>query len=431
MHTLSRGFWIAVLVASSSAHVVAASAGGSEPLPPPTYTLTLAEARASALASSPELRREAAAVDELRGRLLGARTYPFNPFAELEGANRDGADGSSTDRALSLSQEVEIGGQRGKRAAAAEAALAAAESRYERRRREVLAAVERAFAETVRGRELLAVAAADVELTRGLLSYQERRLEAGAGTQINVNLARASTGRAVRRHLQAAAAWAEARARLAEAAGLDPAAPPGAAGGLPASPAPMPHLATLIEPALAARTDLTASRQERSRAERRVALERSLAVPNLNLGTYVAEEEGDEIAGLRIGIAIPLFQRNQGDIAEARAGLEGADAEVAAGELRVRRELVAAYSRYRAAGDALTALTGLVVENLEDSLELLRRAVDAGELSATDVLLLRRDLVEGRREHIEAAGELWLARTDLELAAGRDLAAAPREECTR
>jgi outer membrane protein TolC len=49
--------------------------------------------------------------------------------------------------------------------------------------------------------------------------------------------------------------------------------------------------------------------------------------------------------------------------------------------------------------------------------------VEAGELSATDVLLLRRDLVEGRREQIEAAGELWLARTDLELAVGVDLSA--------
>lgn len=58
---------------------------------------------------------------------------------------------------------------------------------------------------------------------------------------------------------------------------------------------------------------------------------------------------------------------------------------------------------------------------LEESLELLRRAVEAGELSATDVLLLRRELVEGRREQIEAAGELWFAQNDLELAVGADL----------
>lgn len=57
-----------------------------------------------------------------------------------------------------------------------------------------------------------------------------------------------------------------------------------------------------------------------------------------------------------------------------------------------------------------------MVGTLEESLGLLRRAVDAGELSATDVLVLRRELVEGRREQIDAAGELWLARTELELA---------------
>jgi len=413
------------VVAGIAIGLAAAAPLRAQPAP---RELTLEAALAGAEANSPELRAGAAAVEEVRGRLLSARTYPYNPTLEAEGADRDGPEGSSTDRGITLSQEIEIAGQRGKRAAAAEAALAAAEARYARRRREVLAGVERAFAGAVLARELLAVARADVELTENLLSLEQRRLDAGAGTRIEVNLARAAAGRAVRRVQEATAGWQEARARLAEAAGLDPAAPPSPVGDLPTSGAALPPLDELVRRALDSRTDLAALRRERERAERRIRLERSLAIPNLEVGAFASSEEGDDLNGLRAGIAIPLFNRNQGGIAESEAESAHAAAEVAAAELAATREVAAAYARYRAAAEAVSALEELVVETLGESLDLLRRAVEAGELSATDVLLLRRELVDGQRERIEAAGELWLAGTDLELAAEADLAAVAAEE---
>jgi cobalt-zinc-cadmium efflux system outer membrane protein len=395
---------------------------------PPAPELTLEAALAEAEATSPELRAGAAAVEEARGRLISARTYPYNPAIEVEGADRSGPIESTTDRGVALSQELEIAGQRGKRTDAARAGLAAAEARYARRRREVFAAVARAFGETVRARELLEVSRVDVELTRSLLSFEERRLEAGAGTQIEVNLARAAAGRAVRRFQEAMAARNEARARLAEATGLDPATPPEAVGRLPVAAADLQPLEELTRRALAGRSDLAALRRDREQAERRVVLERSLAVPNLELGAFASREEGDDLTGLRAGIALPLFNRNQGGIAEAEAAVGRVAAEVAAAELTAAREVAAAYAHYQAAAEALAALEGLVVETLEESLDLLRRAVEAGELSATDVLLLRRELIEGQREQIETAGELWLARNDLELAVGTDLPEAAREE---
>jgi cobalt-zinc-cadmium efflux system outer membrane protein len=388
-----------------------------------TGGLTLDAALARARADSPELRASAAAVEEARGRVVGARTYPHNLVVELEGAERRGPEDAITDRGVALSQEIEIAGQKSRRLAAARADLASAEARHARRRTEVLAAVERSFAAVVRDRELRDVALVDVDLTRNLLRFEERRLAAGAGTQIEVNLARAAAGRAIRRLQTESASWQASRSRLAELVGLDPAAPPSAAAGLAEAPVTVPSLDELIRYSLADRSDLRALRRERERGEREVQLARARAVPNLELGAFASREEGDDILGLRLGIALPLFDRNQGGIARAEATADRLAAELIAAELRARREVAAAYSRYRAASEVVTALEGLVVETLEESLELLRRAVEAGELSATDVLLLRRDLVEGRREQIEAAGELWLARTDLELAVGVDLSA--------
>ena len=388
---------------------------------PAASSLTFEEARSAALSGSPELARQSARVAEARARLVAGRTYPHNPVAGIEAADRGGADGSSTDRALNLSQVVEIAGQRRRRTTVAEAALAAAEARFEHRRRQVLAAVDGAYAATVRSRELEAVANIDLRLTRDLLNFEERRLEAGAGTQIAVNLARAATGRAVRRHQRAAAAHREARARLAQVAGLDPARPPTVEGRLPGWAAPVPALDEMATTAIEARADLFAFRSDLEAAERDVGLQRSLAIPDLEIGAYVADEEGDDIVGVRAGIALPIFNRNQGGIAQARAAVDRAEAEVALEVLEVRRQVTVAHAHYQATAEALTALADLVVVNLEDSLDLLSKAVDAGELSATEVLLLRRELVEGRREHVEAAAELWLALVDLELAAATDL----------
>ena len=163
-------------------------------------------------------------------------------------------------------------------------------------------------------------------------------------------------------------------------------------------------------------------------AERRTRLERSLALPDLPVAAFAAREEGDDVAGLRLGLSLPLFDRNQGRIAEAAAAASRQAAEVDLAELAVGRQVAAAHSRHRAAAEALPALTGLVVDNLEGSLDLLRRAVEEGELSTTDVLLLRRELVEGQREQIEVAGEMWLARVELELAVGGGVGIAIESE---
>jgi len=336
----------------------------------------------------------------------------------LEGAERDGAGGSTTDRGVTLSQQIEIAGQRGKRAAAGEAAQAAAVRRFERRRQEVIADVEQAFALALGAWDLMEVAAADVALTRNLLEFERRRLEAGAISQIQLNVARATAGRSERRHQETRAEWFAARSRLAEAAGLDPSRPPIPVGSLSPPPAEIAALESLVSTALARRADLDSLKQEQERARRQLKLERSLAVPDLRLGAFNGRDEGDSITGVGLGLVIPVFNRNKGGIVEARAAVDRTGAETRNVELAVLQEVTEARARLEAAAAARDALSELVVGTLEDSLDLLRRSMEAGKVSATDVLVLRRELVEGQREYVQAAVEAWVARVELELATG-------------
>jgi len=399
----------------------ASRAAAATPAVEDESSVTLEQAKSAALAHSPVIRAAEAEVEEARGRLVAAQTYPYNPEVVLDGAERDGAGGSTTDRGVTLSQQIEIAGQRGKRAAAGEAAQAAAVRRRERRRQEVIADVEQAFALALGARELMEVAAADVALTRNLLEFERRRLEAGAVSQIQLNVARATAGRSERRFQETRAEWFAARSHLAEAAGLDPAKPPIPAGSLPASPAEIAALESLVSTALARRPDLDSLKQEEERARRQLKLERSLAIPDLRLAAFTGRDEGDDITGVALGLVIPVFNRNKGGIVEARAAVDRTGAETRKVELALLQEVTEARARLEAATAARDALSELVVGTLEDSLDLLRRSMEAGKVSATDVLVLRRELVEGQREYVEAAVEAWVARVELELATGGEI----------
>ncbi|RMH23312.1 MAG: TolC family protein, partial [Acidobacteria bacterium] len=197
-------------------------------------------------------------MDEVASERIAARTYPHNPQLSLEAADRRSPAGSTVDRGLSLSQEIEVAGQRRWRIAAAGEALAAAEADFLRLRRLLAFRVESAFAEAVRERELLAVTETDAALAREVLDFARRRLARGAATQIEVNLAQAAAGRAARAVERSRAAYAAACSRLAELAGVDPTAPPEPAGELPLPDSPPPPLSELLAQAMARRADLGA-----------------------------------------------------------------------------------------------------------------------------------------------------------------------------
>ncbi len=382
-------------------------------------SITLEQALALAFERSPRIQESAARVALAEGVLLGARTYPFNPVLEAERASRDDGHERTSDREIALSQEIEIAGQRGKRVASASAAAEAARAAFDRSRQELATRVEWAFATVLRARELSTLAAFEREVAAELAAFEQRRLDAGAGTLIDLNVTRAAEGRAERRVALARADEAAARATLAEVVALPVAELPVVAGALPdAWPAP-PALAELERLALDRRSDLLALRSEVEAATARIRLERSLATPNLVIGVAKGREaDREDLDTLRAGFTIPLFQRNQGGIATARADEGVLSAQLASAELAVRREVAAAWSRAEATSRALAVFRQTVAGTLEENLDLVQRGLAAGKLRGSEVLVFRRELIDSRRELIEAAADAWLAQIELGLATG-------------
>lgn len=379
--------------------------------------MTFHEAMAAA-AESPRLARLAADVEAAEAGLVAASTYPYNPVLEVEAADRDGSDGSSTtDRGARVSQRIELAGQRGKRRAAAEADLEAARAAFEQGRVEVLGDVALGFVRAVHRRELLAIEGTEAALARAFASLVERRLDAGSATAVDLALAQAGLARAERGLALAEGAYRGTQARLAERVGRPDAALVVPVGDLPPLPEP-PGLEASVARAIGRRGDLAAADAAVEAAEAQRRLARSLRYPDLTVGARAGREEGDDLVGIGVALPLPLFDRNQGGVAEVEAELSAARSDRAQAELAVRGEVVAAHERFAAALQGRRLTEGLGVTSLEEGLALLERSFEAGKIGSAELLVYRRELVEGRRQAVEALAEAWEAAVELAVAVG-------------
>ncbi|RMH17277.1 MAG: TolC family protein [Acidobacteria bacterium] len=183
---------------------------------------------------------------------------------------------------------------------------------------------------------------------------------------------------------------------------------------------PPPPLSELLAQAMARRADLGAARRREQAAEAAVRLALAERRPNLVAGVFVQREEvTDDVAGVTLGVSLPLFDRNQGRIARSRATRDRLRHEQRALRLVIERQVATALNDLRAARAAAERLRDQVIGTLEENVELLQRSLAAGRIGATEVVILRRELFAGRREYVEALADAWLARLELDLASGR------------
>ncbi|MBL7952904.1 MAG: TolC family protein [Flavobacteriales bacterium] len=131
---------------------------------------------------------------------------------------------------------------------------------------------------------------------------------------------------------------------------------------------PLPlDTAQLISTAENQRPRVQAAAANAMASELDLKYQRRMALPDLALGATYDQNSNylPNYTGLNAGISIPLFDRNQGRIARARAGNEQARAELALEQLTVRREVLRAYQDLRSLQDQYTNTTQGFGEQLD------------------------------------------------------------------
>lgn len=199
---------------------------------------------------------------------------------------------------------------------------------------------------------------------------------------------------------------------------------------LPAVPAEIPDLKDFRERLTANHPALGRLRARYEAAEGELRLEIARQYPDLAIGTSLEKEVGEQktVLGLTLGIQIPIFDRNQQGIAVATERREEIRARYEAAANRALASLERAWRKVHAAAGKRTLVRDRLLPKAQASLELARKALDAGATDALHFLEAQRSLRATLIEALDSEQEVRAAWVELELAVGHPLLTFPGEK---
>ena len=353
---------------------------------------------------------------ESRGRVVGARVLlPENPVVEVMSGPR-WATTRSADAEVTLAVPVPLGGRRDKRIAVAEASVDRDAELARDAQRVTVGAALAAYYRILFAQQRLELAHARKTLADDLVKTATERRKAGDVAQLEVNLATAEVSRAESELLSVEAALSRARGELAITLGFTSGDAITVEGKLDDRSV---YDALFANDPHRERCDVLAARAELKGASSDIALADALRWPELSLRLgYKREDEGANIALAGFALSLPFFERGQGLRAEARARRDRAAVELEAKQATVAVEVETARAAYRAAVDAVQKLADKGLPLAIQNEDMARESYRAGKLDLSTLLVVRREALDTRREHLERLLEAALAGVDLALAEG-------------
>ncbi|MCC6212236.1 MAG: TolC family protein [Burkholderiales bacterium] len=394
---------------------------------PPAWaqTLSLEDAWRIAEQASPALNSARAARHAVEGQQAESAALLWNnPAVVLDPVRRTVPQASGSERRMNewhagVAQTFEIAGQQGLRRETARLDLAALERSVEDIRRQVRADVEERFVRVLALQRRLALETENLGLVQSAAQAVRKRVAAGEASRLDGNLAAVEAERIRNQLGQLAESLISARAELAQLMQLDPGKLPEADGEI--AKAAGYSRDALLESA-SRRPQLQALAQREDAARTRLDFERAAAVPDITLGVSAGREGPtdmrENLVGVTVSLPLPLFRRNQAGIGRAMSDLTATQIERQAAQRDVRAAVLSIWPRVERLRERSARLRSAVLPPLEENLRLSRRAFAEGEIGLTELLLVNRQVLDGRRDALEAETELRLAQVALERAAG-------------
>jgi outer membrane protein, heavy metal efflux system len=189
---------------------------------------------------------------------------------------------------------------------------------------------------------------------------------------------------------------------------------------LPALPAAEIDPARLESLAVARRADLGAARHEAEAAAQGLGLTRSTAlVGDLTVGGHLEKDtDGALTVGPSIEVPLPIFNQGQPAIAAAQARLRQGQKRYAALAVKVRSQVRRARDDVTAARDLAEYYGRVVVPLRHQIVQQSQLQLNAMQVGVFELLRAKQAEIDAGREYVEALRDYWVARAELDRAAG-------------
>jgi cobalt-zinc-cadmium efflux system outer membrane protein len=392
---------------------------------PRTLRLSEADAVQRALEASPLVVRSGHLRAAAAAQRVGAAVrLPANPVVSSTIGYRHDVSGAvppstGTEWSLRLEQMFEIGGQRGTRLREADNAIAVAREEQRLAVTDARAEARTAYVALQVARAQLEAAQHQVAIGDQLLHAAQARVRAGASSDIELHLAEVERGRFEDDRLQKALEVRAAQRRLQLLLGL-----PSEVAVEPTEalvPAPPLHgdVQKLVAAALDRRGEMRVLRAALGHIDAVATRLRRERVPNPTLLADVAQQvPGQTYAGGGIALPLPLWRRNQGELAAASAERSRLEDEQRLVRHEIELEVASAVEAVQTREAQAKLWSQQIVSAAEANVQLVQQGWLGGKLDLFRVVQVARAAAEARQKQLEIIGELWRARIELDRAVG-------------
>jgi len=397
--------------------------------------MALDEAIARALDREPTLRATRADIEVARGQRQQAGLSP-NPTLTFEQRHEPGGTDNLT--TLGIEWPLDLFRRRG-RVRTAERELAVTHFAAADRERLLVADVRMQYGAAAAAIRDLAVADEVIAVARRQLALVRARVEAGGTPPLERDLLDVDLRRLETNRLRAIGSADVALVRLKQMLGMAPAEPlllrqtleMLVAGTTSATAAPT--LSSIIGPRpdvleAEARVTLADARIDQARREGRVDvslfgnyMRMDAGFPQQGIGpTGTWERVRGRFNYVTGGamVTLPLFNRNQGQVAAAQAQRFAAEARREAAGLAAQTEIAVAQTRDTQAQRAMELYTGGIRTLARQNLDVVRQTFDLGRATVFEVLAEQRRYLDTEQAYTATLREAWEARAALKSALG-------------
>ena len=374
---------------------------------------TLDEIEQRALAVSPVLAKLQADIDALRGKRTQA-SLPPNPKVGINA--EDINDGGGAGRyGVFFGQEVVRGNKLGLSRSVVCAEIQTAQQRLQAARQQLVNDVRKRYYDLLvaqdRARvagELVQISQNAVDVSKQLFEAEEVARIAVLQTELELQSAQAIQRRADNAKLAARRSLA---ALLAETE-----LPPGDLDGDPRHVTALIDFEEAFDLLVEQSPEIAVLFADVERAKRKLARECAEPIPNATWQASMQYDfvSDDVVSGLQVGMPIPIRNRNQGAIQQARFQIVAAERKVESAVMDLRSRLSVAFQNYRDAKIQVETYQSKILPKAKETYALVAKGYQEGEVDFLQLLTIQRTYSGDNLDYLEKLQQLWRKHVEIE-----------------
>lgn len=394
---------------------------------PSAMRLSLDDATALFLRQNFDLLITKFGIESAKGQQITARLFP-NPVVSVStlSSYSQGCNANKCGQVFPQIQQLfEMAGKRGYRIESAAFGTQSAEANFEDAIRQLTFTVKDAYYRVQLAQRRLALAEENRDRFSRILEVNTIRFKKGYIAEVDLIRIRLQVVDFQSQIIQAIQDGNAARADLRVLLGISPSVDVLLTTELDYHPIE-PDIIALRRQALDTRPDIRMKRFTQSQRMADLRLAKAYRIPDITAGAGYAVQgrqgpDNQQQLGFSLGIPLPLFNRNQGGIAQAEVSILMAEADLQKTVVQVENQVEIAYRNLLESRRLVETYRGGVLEDARLTLTIVEKAYERGGATIIDLLDAARTSRTIQQNYIETLFNYQRNVFLLENAVGREI----------